>query len=415
VTRLSLDRFDTPQAEVHERFRAAIRSGRPSWLWPEVPRDGWREALGRIQRALTAMLMRGTAELAGTGDPQALALACYTSGTGPLLGWWHDRAQLRAKPDEAEIIALHLHHNRRRMETLATATKDIGGALSRQGIKLAILKGMHTAADYFPDPATRPAADIDLLISPNDRPAAESILQAEGFACTTRGRFESSWCHRADRRGPRSLWLAHADDDWSVDLHHSLNIPLGRGIGVAKLDAASPMASAHGWRGNPRIGALSQPLLLLHLAVHAGASLQNLTMLRLVELHLVIRRDLAAGALSWDAFLAMAEQTRTLGYCYPALQMCEKLVPESIPEAVLDATRRHAPPSLPSFLAGLEPATVQRVDRSSVAEHFMWTTGWRDRLRQLSGDLLASFSPLGLWSIYERRAWQLMRGTITRG
>ena len=56
-----------------------------------------------------------------------------------------------------------------------------------------------------------------------------------------------------------------------------------------------------------------------------------MSLLRLVELVLVIRKDCAAGLLCWDAFLAMAERTGSLGFAFPALKLCDELAPGTVP------------------------------------------------------------------------------------
>jgi hypothetical protein len=160
---------------------------------------------------------------------------------------------------------------------------------------------------------------------------------------------------------------------------------------------------------------LDQPLLLLHLAAHAGAGWQNLTLLRQVELVLVIRQDLAAGRLSWDAFADLGARTGASSYAYPALALAEKLAPGTIPGAVLDRCAAPAPQAVRRAVERLTPATAQRIDRNSVGEHFMWAEGWRARLRLLASDILPD---VGSWPefrrIYEERAWRLIRGRVSQ-
>jgi len=147
------------------------------------------------------------------------------------------------------------------------------------------------------------------------------------------------------------------------------------------------------------------------LAVHAGAGLQNLNLLRLVELALVVRRDTGSGALAWDAFVAAGRRAGALGYAFPALHLSNALCPGLISTDVLAACAQHAPAGVARFVQRLTPATAQRVDRTSLAEHFMWSRGWADHLRQLAADVAPAVGAWErLWSVYERRAWQLIRG-----
>lgn len=394
-------------------MNTAVRNGRSAWLWHEVPKENWRKALIDIQGAIGGILNQGSGELTVEGDPLALSLACYTSGTGPILGWWYERRMLGAAPEAASIVALHLEHSRRRANKLRANTIHLGRAFAERGIETSVLKGGHTANAYFPEPGTRPSADIDLLISPQDAKAAEATLRQQGYSVTARGPLESSWRHATDGGLPRSLWLSHADDPVPIDLHLSINVPLGPGLDAAILDDVGSTSKEQSWRLNPALKVLGHPVLLIYLAVHAGIALHNLTLLRLVELQFVIRRDQTSESLRWEEFLFVADEAGVLGHCYPALQMCEQLTPGIVPQTVLQQCLRQAPASVARILAELEPATAHRVDRTSLAEHFMWAANWRQRLQQLAADALATTSPSELWPIYRRRAWQIMRGTIT--
>ena len=333
---------------------------------------------------------------------------------GPLLGWWLGRGEIEASDAIGEMLGRHLAHNRDRAARMGAAAVALVEALHGRGTGVTLLKGAHTAGEYFPDAATRPASDIDLLIDPAASAEAEATLEAAGYVACRRGRRESTWRLRGAPQHSKSLSLVHRDDPWSVDLHTSLNVMVSAGAPVADLDVAQPMSSQRRWTRSPSASTLEQPLLLLHLAVHAGAGLQNLTLLRLVELHLVIRRDTASGLLSWDDFVELGQRTGTLGYVWPALQLCEKLAAGTVPQSVLRESRRRVPPAVRRVIEKVTPATAQRIDRTSLAEHFMWASGVSGRLRQVAFDLLPSRSWGELLPIYQKRMWQLLRGGGSR-
>jgi Uncharacterised nucleotidyltransferase len=400
--------------EVRRRFVWARRQGRPAWLWPETPIEAWRSAMEAVAGAVAAVLT-GEADVRLEGEAQAIGLAGYTSGVGPLLGLWIEQERLHADEPIASVLARHLAHNRARAARMQGAAVQIVGRLADRGIEALVLKGAHTGPAYFPEPGVRPASDIDLLVAEGDAFAAEAVLNDWGLAFKGRNRWESTWADPSDPPEPRSLTYVHAEDPWSVDLHSSLNISLGGGAPLAQFDLARPMASVGCWTIDRRAGVLDQPLLLLHLAAHAGAGWQSLTLLRQVEIVLVIRHDLAAGRLSWDAFLDMGSRTGALGYAYPALRMAEKLTPGAVPEWVMRHCAAHAPGAVRRALDGLTPATAQRIDRNSLGEHFMWASGWGGRLRQLASDIVLAGRPLSeLRRIYEERAWRLIRGRVSQ-
>lgn len=412
---LPLDTFDLTPDVVRERFNWAIRRGQPAWLWPDLPVERWQEALVSIEAAVRGVLTGGSA-MQLDGDPDALGVASYTSGVGPLLGYWLERGVLSASEPVAAMLKLHLQHNRLRMERMTRRTIALVEALTARGVGVTLLKGMHTAHCYFPEPGTRPASDIDILIAASDEKAANETLRNL--------RFEpgaiSSWPPERNWRlpevpvQPRSLCFAHADDPWSVDLQRSLNRRYSAGAAVIRLDDVA--ARMEPWPVAHDAQVLGQPVLLLQLAVHASCGLTSLTLLRMVELIFVIRRDTQEGLLRWDEFMAAAERADALGMIYPALRLCEQLAPGTIPDDVYAACVRQTPVAVQRIVDRLTPANAQRVVRCSLAERFMWTPSPTNVVRQILLELIPpganSFSRL--LKIYQLRAWRLARRTLTQ-
>ncbi|MBB2169208.1 hypothetical protein HLH36_12725 [Gluconacetobacter aggeris] len=400
--------------EVRRRFAWARRQGRPAWLWPDVSVESWGAALGTIQEAAVACL-GGEAATDLDGGAESLGLAGYTSGMGPLLGFWIEQGRLRAGSSVVVELERQLRHNRRRAKRMEAVAAALVGRLVELGIEVLILKGAHTSTVYFPEPGVRPASDIDLLVAHGDGHRAEAVLAHLGFSLQKRSRWESSWFLPAASGEPRTLTYVHADDPWSIDLHISLNISAGRGTPLGCFDLAAPFAGRERWAVDARARVLEPAPLLLHLAAHAGVGWQNLTLLRQVELVLVVRREVASRRLCWDEFLATGRLTTALGYAYPALRLAERLLPGTVPANVLEECAGWVPRTVRRRLARLNPASAQRIGRNSLAEHFMWAQGWRGRLRMLAADLLPDDRH---WSdrrrIYEARAWRLIRGTISR-
>lgn len=396
---------------INERFRQAKRGGTPAWLWPEIPVEAWRNALHLVTNITHHALAGRPAPRAVACEGAAFGLACYTSGMGPLLAWWRERNLLDASPEITALLDLHWRHNRARHRRLAAVASNIVERLATAQIPVVILKGLHTAA-YFPAPGTRPMADIDLLVAQGDAAAAAAVLAAAGLVAGPRGPRETHW-HPAARGRLHTLLFVHEDDPWSIDLHCSLDQFVAAGAPLARFDEAAPLFHASPLTGLPAATGLDQPLLLLHLAAHAGGTLHNLTLLRLTELFLVIRQDEAAGRLSWQGLVDIGAKIGALGYAYPALELCEALMPGTVPRWVIARCAAAAPERVRRFVRTLTPSTAQRVDRSSIAEHFMWTTGWGGAMRQLAADLVPARQSWRVsWSIYERRAWQLLRGRI---
>jgi hypothetical protein len=275
---------------------------------------------------------------------------------------------------------------------------------------------MHTAYEYFPEPAARPLSDIDLLVERRDERRAGEILRACGFKPGTARKWpaERSWRMQGSPVLPRSLCHAHADDPWSVDLHTSLDRRYAAAAPIVRLDRAAQGARQR-WPIAPTGQALAQPLLLLHLAVHAGCGLESLTMLRLVELALVIRKDFARPD-AWEALLDAAARAGATGSCYAGLRLCERLVPGTVPRDVMGRVRHAAPDKVRRVVDPLAPANAQRVTRCSLSERFMWAPSPGRIVWQVLGEIFppGSASIGKLLSTYRKRFWRLARRTLTQ-
>jgi hypothetical protein len=410
---LPLDTFDVSPDEVRARAEWAVRRGQPLWLWPDVQPGEWQQALGRIAAAARQVLTGGSAPDALTGDADVLGVAAFTSGMGPLLGWWIETGRLPATVEVAALLRLHLRHNRLRMERLAGEAGRVVRAISAEGVVPTVLKGMHTAHAYFPAPATRPLSDLDLLVRRGEIAAVSQALRASGYVL----RYEQSrpygatWTPRGAGTDPRSLSLLHAEDPFSIDVHDTLDRNFfGSMFGLGAL----PRGEGRPWSVAPSARVLGQPVLALLLAAHTSQGFHSLTLVRLAELAMVIRADAASGALEWADLCAAAGAAGGLRFIYPALKLCEDLVPGTVPAHVLAACDADATPAMRAALARLTPSTAQSMGRMSVRERFMWAASPWARARQVAYELWPGRSFGNTLIRYRQIAWQLLRGTLRR-
>ncbi len=428
--------FDLAPSRVRARFAVARRAGTPAWLWPGVPPEAWRVALEAIGAATSRVLAGVPARLkVPSGAVGALSVAAYTSGMGPMLGYWIEGGRLDAERVPAAVLRLHLRHGRERAARLTAETARLVSRLAEAGVQATVLKGMHTAHAYLPEPGTRPLSDVDLWIAADERRTAERVLVDAGYLAgpVQRRPHKREWRPRMGPALPRSLLLAHAGDPFAVDLHLSLDRNFF-GVGTVALDrVAQPMEP---WRpaliradasagipvdggaesGRPAVAAagrvLGQPALTLLLAAHASEGLHNLTLLRLLELAMVIRRDRETRLLVWEELLEAADETGARRFAYPALRLCEVLAPGTLPARVLARFEAAAPPGLLRVVAGLTPATAQRLDGLSLGTRFMWAGTGAERLRRALHALWpapAGYSLGRLREIYAGRAWRVLR------
>ena len=104
-----------------------------------------------------------------------------------------------------------------------------------------------------------------------------------------------------------------------------------------------------------------------------------------------------------------------MGASYPALRLCEQLVPGTIPDGMLARCRQDVPPAVLRVVDPLTPATAQQVTRCSLRERFMWTPPLAVA-RQVVLEIFppGSSSLRKLAGIYRTRLWRLARRTLTQ-
>jgi hypothetical protein len=354
----------------------------------------------------------------GAVTPRAIGVAAFTTGMAPLLGRWIESGALQAPEDVAALLSIPLAHARVRAGRIHDLLVTLAPAAAGAGLRPVVLKGSHTAWRFFPEPGTRPTADVDLLVSPAEGPAMERILRDAGCALVLRQRrpTRSVWRPAGEDGRLRSLELTHAHNPLTVDLHLSLD----RGFyGVSRSRLADPgEADLEPVPGLPEAyRGLRGPLLLLSLALHASEDLYNLQLLRLVELVLVSRGAPDPAAL-WHDTLEVGQRARAMGDAFPAMALLERLDPGAVPPEVVSAARAQAPPALRAVVDGLSPATAQRLEGITLGERLAGARTPADKMRRIA-HMLAPDSAAGSWrallDLYVTRGYQLLGGRVRFG
>ena len=404
-------------SDVADRIRRFRRSWHAGDLWPDVAEPAFLAAMTEIARVTTVLAgaPSGRAALPSGADRPALRAATFISGMGPLLGFWAEHGRLDAPPDVAALLARHLEHGRHRAQRLRARLEAVLGALRAERVTPTILKGMHTAWVYFPEPGTRTMADLDLLIDEADLPAARRALAAAGLSPVSTVRGRSTWRPPGDHV-LLSLEVTQADDPWELDLHRSLDrwfadiVPARLGV-VGPGDAVSLEPGPVGARG------LAQPLLTALLALHVSDHFETTALVRLVELAWVMQRDLKSGTLPWGVLLDRLRATGASAFVYPAFELTEKLVPGTVDAEFRAAIRADAPAAVRRAVDRVEPAGAMRMFDRSLDTRFIWLNGWRSRLAWVGwrlwphvGDVPASLSRAA--GITANRFWRVITGRM---
>ena len=419
---------------VQERLKWARAQGHPFYLWPDMSVGEWTASLREIERVTTHILTEGSPPvlvLPLTADARKMGVAAFTSGMGALLGYWIEVGKLAARAEVEDLLGLHLHHGRERARLLTDELLKAVELLAAVGIDPVVIKGAHTAHVYFPDPGTRPASDLDLVIGLDEVGEASRALREGGYVETNpQGRpYRSDWVPPGASTTLRSVELTHRDNPLTVDLQTTLDRNFfGVGtVSLGPLGASSTrrhvLETSGGRRGGVGVRILAQPLLTVSLAAHASQGLLNLSMVRLVELVLVLRRDRARGELVWADLCSVLEQADAMRFTYPAFEMAERLVPGTLEPGFRSRLAEAAPARMRRVMAALQPFSAQwsgslsgRFEDISLDERFMWARGPVEHVRRALYMLWppsAGRSPRTLGRIYANRLRRIFRGRVS--
>ncbi|GBD31184.1 hypothetical protein HRbin33_00132 [bacterium HR33] len=412
--------MNTGKELTEARLRRWLATGDLSALWPDCSAEELRSAHSAICRVTRALLCpRGEAmelRIDNPGMARALGIAAFASGMGPLLGWWAVRGRLRVTPPFAQVLAEHLEHGRRRAALLRGQLKRVLPALEEAGVRAIVLKGLHTGSVYFPEPGTRPAADIDVLVEPNQYAAAAKVLERIGFTESRKTAFgrRSEWSWAGSQQAVASLELETAENPWHLDLHTALERWYFRGLKVGLGSDAFAATSPFVMEGIAARG-LAQPYLATFLALHTSYELVRMRLIRLVELLWVILEDRAKGTLKWRDLRSLVEERQLERFVYPALALCESLLPGSIDPEILHLAERAATPRLRRVTRQVEEENFAPLMRRSLDDKLMWARGTGQCLLNLSEWILPSDEgePLDLLRLYWRRVRMFVRGKAT--
>lgn len=404
--------------EVRGRFAWGVKHGTPFWVWPAISIPKWQAALFEIERATRQILSHGRCDDPLHGEAEDIGIAAYTSGMGPLLGYWLSTGLLSAPQATEAVLKLHYRHNSARMQRLAKHASRAVAQLTAGGVKVTVVKGMHTAFAFFPAPGTRPTSDIDLIVAPEDKAAAQRILRELDYLPERESSLpeEQFWRHSSSCVMPQSLSLTHWDDPWGIDLHTSANRRYSAGSPIIRFDSLISWEAPDRWPLCQGAHVLPVAANILFVACHAGCEFTSLRMLRLVELILIIREAQRRGTLRWDEVLELGHQTATLPSAYAALKLADDLASATVPEEVLLQSMKKVPAAVIRVVAGLSPATAQRVVRCGFDERYMWASSLRGKAKQLFYDIVpANQSVREAIKILKIRFWRIARGRLTIG
>jgi Uncharacterised nucleotidyltransferase len=279
---------------------------------------------------------------------------------------------------------------------MTRALAEVLAGFRAEAIPVIVLKGPVLAETVYPEPALRPFADLDLLVTPDDRRRADAALIALGcrrLADAHSWQFDVAYDGATVYETPGGI---HVDLHWMLltEPRYAWNQAAERLVWCR----ATPIALA----GEPAL-VLAREDLVLHLAAHLAVHHALAGLLRHWDIALV----LSAGGLDWDVLLARAAEWRTRRALGLVLAGAEAAFGPLVPPAALTALapRGARAALLAALLHDADAArrvrlehlvTLLLVDRGRDACGALWNALWpsTDWLRARYGDQARSRAAL---------------------
>lgn len=250
--------------------------------------------------------------------------------------------------------------------------------LAQRGVAALLLKGTALAYDVYANPVARMRGDTDLLVAPEDRPAARAALAEAGFSLQDDlSELDEAW-------RLQEIWSCGASGAHALDLHwQAINSRATGGI----LPTGALFAGA---RPLPQLGphalAPARAALLLHAIVHrAGhatapyfsggdAHFSADRLIWLVDVDLLAR---AMDEKEWGRFCNAARCAGIAAICGQALADAASIFATPLPRVALDSLGAPQPASLHMrYLCAMSPVRRSWLEVAAVP-------GWRARAAYL--------------------------------
>jgi len=408
---------DHPPADIGARANAWLVSGNPKDLWPSIDTGRLPAAAAAIERTVADILAGRHSSLGAANghDAVEIGIAALPTGTGPFLGWHVEKGLLDVSDSLAKLLARHLDHGRRRIERITRNALPALVAIREAGVDPCVIKGFHSAHEYFPEPGLRPFADVDVVIRLDEIERTERALASLGFTghLAMRAPFKRDWSAPGENGRTWSLEFWHERSHWRIDLHDGVNFPDLARYGV-RLDAPEYLNGSSVIEG-VRVRVATQPLLLAILATHLSIEVYQRRLIRLIELANMVRRDTQLGRLDWAQAEELLDRGGAKRFAYPALALVERLAPGTIDGTFLSRARSSTTRLTRHVVDRLTPTFPLLPDRISLAQRLMWVAGPVDAIRRVG----LMFSPVETESFsetvrtYRGRVRRLLDGRVS--
>ncbi|GMR22034.1 MAG: hypothetical protein BMS9Abin37_0360 [Acidobacteriota bacterium] len=270
----------------------------------------------------------------GTPVDWELVLTCAGyHRLGPLLHEGLKRSPVEAPSFVATRLQKGFHVELAKAVVRLHHVDALAAASVRSGRLLCLLKGAAFTGSLYPNPASRPMADIDVLVHPGELAAWESEVEALGF--------------RHHDASDHATCFRHRHTGVFLELHRSLTSSNDYfGIDTASLLERSLPSGA--------LRTLSHEDHLMHLCLHA--SFQHgyrQAAVNACDAHRLVARP----EFDRELFLARVDTARLAPWVYGGLCLSHSVFPSNGLAALANALRDAVPHRLARKLARLDAAT----------------------------------------------------------
>ena len=241
-------------------------------------------------------------------------------------------APARAHFEWARPLALR-HRQAVRFEVAA-----IRAALRPTGLPLLLLKGAAYTMAGLRAGQGRLYSDVDILVPKARLGEVESALMLHGWVATHHDaydqRYYREWMHELPP-------MQHQRRQSNIDVHHAI-LPETAPV---RPDPALLLAAAVPVEGEPGLAVLAPADMVLHSATHLFFESELDKGLRdLFDLHRLLE-EFGERPGFWDGLAPRAQALQLGRPLFYALRYTRRLLGTAVPQAVLDAAARHAPPA----------------------------------------------------------------------
>ena len=241
-------------------------------------------------------------------------------------------APVRAHVEWARPLAV------RHRQAVLFEVDAIRTAMRSTGLPLLLLKGAAYTMANLRAGRGRLYSDVDMMVPKARLGDTESALMLHGWAATHHDaydqRYYREWMHELPP-------MQHMRRQSNIDVHHAI-LPETAPV---RPDPALLLAAACPVEGEPGLAVLAPADMVLHSATHLffESELEKGTR-DLLDLHWLLE-EFGARPGFWDSLAPRARELQLERPLFYALRYAGRLLGTSIPQAVLDAAARHAPPA----------------------------------------------------------------------